>query len=142
MERINRHRRSRFQISSDLVADVVTAQFPHEHRTWKWCSRCLSPRRGHWSCYLQYPIGLRALGHDVFWLELLPKSRRTNIDDRRIGIFFARMRRLGFGERCAVLLHDRGRPPLVSDECIYGIGTVSLKEIIRNADVLEGIARC
>src|SRR5665811_148656 len=91
---------------------------------------------GHWSWYLQYPIGLRALGHDVFWLELLPKSRRSNIDDRRIGVFFARMRRLGFGERCAVLLHDRGRPPLVSDECIYGIGAVSLKEIIRNADML------
>jgi hypothetical protein len=92
---------------------------------------------GHWSWYLQYPVGLRALGHDVFWLELLPRSGRPNIDNRRIGIFFARMRRLGFGERCAVLLHDRDRPPpLVSDECIYGIGTASLKSIIRNADVL------
>jgi hypothetical protein len=91
---------------------------------------------GHWSWYVQYLLGLRALGHDTFFLELLPKSHRPDIDDRCISVFFARMRRLGFGERCAVLLHDRGRPPLVSDECIYGIGTVSLKEIIRDADVL------
>jgi hypothetical protein len=91
---------------------------------------------GHWSCYYQYVAGLRALGHDVFWLELLPTSRRADIDDRCIGIFLARMYRLGLGERCAVLLHDRDRAPLVSDEFIYGIETDSLKEIIRDADVL------
>jgi hypothetical protein len=53
-----------------------------------------------------------------------------------MGVFFARMRRLGFGEKCTVLLHDRDRQPLISDESTYGVGTESLKRIVRNADAL------
>ena len=61
---------------------------------------------GHWSVYLQYLLALRELGHDVFMLELLPRCGRPEIDRRRIGVFFARLNRFGFGENCAVLLHD------------------------------------
>ena len=25
---------------------------------------------GHWTCFLQHLLGLRDLGHDVFWLEV------------------------------------------------------------------------
>jgi hypothetical protein len=91
---------------------------------------------GCWSCFTQYLAGLLALGHDVFWLELLSRSRRPEFDERCVAIFMGRMRRLGFGESCAVLLHDRDGPQLVSNKAVYGICEVSLKEIIRNADML------
>ena len=91
---------------------------------------------GHWSVYLQYLLGLRSLGHDVFLLDLLPKSGRPETDHRCIGVFLARMHRWGFRESSAVLLHDPGQPPLISDECVFGVGAARLRETIRHADLL------
>ena len=90
---------------------------------------------GHWSCFLQYLIGLRALRHDVFWLEILPRSQ-PEIDHRRIAIFITRMRRLGLAEKCAVVLHDGDRPQVLSHETTYGVSFVSLKETIQETDAL------
>ena len=47
---------------------------------------------GIWEWWLQL-VTLKH-GYDVFWLELL-SSRRADIDDRYIVVFFAQMRRLG-----------------------------------------------
>jgi hypothetical protein len=46
------------------------------------------------------------------------------------------MGRLGLGEKCAVVLHDGDQPQLLSDETIYGVSVVSLKETIRDTDAL------
>jgi hypothetical protein len=35
---------------------------------------------GHWACFLQYILGLRDLGHDVLWLDVLV-STGTRADD-------------------------------------------------------------
>jgi hypothetical protein len=50
---------------------------------------------GHWSWFLQYPLGLRALRHDVFWLELLVSSGEREHDVRLIRDFFQRLASYG-----------------------------------------------
>ena len=59
---------------------------------------------GHWSWFLQYPLGLKALQHDVFWLELLQSSGRREDDLRLIRDFFNRLALYDLDRDCAVLL--------------------------------------
>jgi hypothetical protein len=61
---------------------------------------------GHWSWFLQYPLGLRALGHEVFWLEVLKSTGRRERDLRLIRNFFTRIRGYGLSDTCALLLVD------------------------------------
>src|SRR5919198_4409091 len=78
---------------------------------------------GHWSCFLQYLFGLNALGHDVFWVEVLQSSGNEAQDQQRIKTFFRRFKRYGFGDRCAVLLHDRQlTEPTLEQARAYGMG--------------------
>ncbi len=92
---------------------------------------------GHWAVFLQYLWGLRALGHDFFWLELLEPSADPARDRKRIEIFFRRFQRYGFAGRVALLLLDR-RP---ADACFetaaaHGMSKTQLKEIIQSADLV------
>jgi hypothetical protein len=43
----------------------------------------------HWAWFLQYPLGLRALGHDVFWIELMASSGERGRDERLVWAFFS-----------------------------------------------------
>jgi len=58
---------------------------------------------------LQYVLGFRDLGIDVFWLELLPGCGDVAQDEARIATFFARAARLGVAERTVVLHLPEGR---------------------------------
>jgi hypothetical protein len=91
---------------------------------------------GLWSIYLQYLLGLRALGHDVFLLEVLRRSPRPELDRRGIGIFLERLRRWGFGNRSALLLYDGEGGQTIGDDRLYGMAIGHLREIIHSADVL------
>src|SRR6266536_5442512 len=91
---------------------------------------------GHWSVYLQYHLGLRALGHKTFLIELLPRSGRAALDRQRISIFLTLMRRWGFGESSAVILHDGDQSPVIDENRTFGCGVTKLKQIIREADAL------
>ena len=92
---------------------------------------------GHWSVFLQYLLGLDALGHDVFWLELLKTTGDRARDQKLIRIFFARFHRYGFGSRCALLLvhSEYGDATLDSAET-YGASKCQIQEQIRRADLL------
>ena len=61
---------------------------------------------GHWTRFLQYPLGLKALGHEVFWLELLRSSGRREHDLRLIHGFFDRLAFHNLDRDCAVLLFN------------------------------------
>jgi hypothetical protein len=50
---------------------------------------------GHWNWFLQDQLGLRALGHDVFWLELLRSRGERGHDERLIRDFFSVWPRMG-----------------------------------------------
>lgn len=91
---------------------------------------------GHWSVFLQYLHGLDALGHKIFWLEMLKTTGDKARDQKLMRIFFARFQRYGFGSRCALLLvHDYPDASLDSAE-IYGASKCQIHEVIRRADLL------
>jgi hypothetical protein len=92
---------------------------------------------GHWTVFLQYMLGLDALGHDIFWLELFKSTGDKERDRKLIRVFFMRLGRYGFGARCAVLKFDRefSDATLESAE-VYGIRKKQIEEIIRSADLL------
>lgn len=97
---------------------------------------------GHWSCFLQYLFGLKSLGHDVFWFEVLCSTGNKRVDDRLIKIFFGRFSRYGFGAACALLLHDprETSEPTIEAGQVFGTSKARLIEIARDADLLWNFA--
>ena len=96
---------------------------------------------GHWSCFLQYLFGLDALGHDVFWLEVLDSCGNRARDQRLIDVFFKRFERYGFKDRCALLLYDQHiAEPTLDNSSVYGMSKDRLREIARDADLLWNFA--
>jgi hypothetical protein len=92
---------------------------------------------GHWSVFLQYLLGLDALGHSIFWLELLKTTGDKARDQKLIRIFFARFHRYGFGSRCALLLVPADYPDASLNSAeIYGASKCQIHEMIRRADLL------
>src|SRR5215469_12802151 len=77
---------------------------------------------GHWTWFLQYPLGLRALGHDVFVLEVLRSTGERSTDEGLVGRFFRRLGQYGLREHAAVLVHAAGDhvPPALDSGVLYG----------------------
>jgi hypothetical protein len=94
-----------------------------------------------WTLFLQHLLGLRDLGHDVFWLEVLRSNGDTSRDRRLIEGFFRRMREHGVDERCMLLVCDKGvaEPALASAE-VYGASAQRVEEIARSADLVWNYA--
>lgn len=92
---------------------------------------------GHWSWFLQYPLGLKALQHDVFWLELLQSSGRREDDLRLIRDFFDRLAFYDLNRNCAVLLFDADLAfqPIEKSEA-FGRSGAEIRKIIHSADLL------
>ncbi len=92
---------------------------------------------GHWSVFLQYISGLNALGHDVFWLELLKSTGDNSRDQKLIRTFFTRFLHYGFGARCALLLvHTDYADANLDMAETYGASKHQIQEQIRRADLL------
>jgi len=92
---------------------------------------------GHWSWFLQYPLGLKALGEDVLWLELLASSGDRARDLRLIHDFFQRLAAYELDQQCALLLFEGGTEfqPFERSE-IFGRSREDLARFIRSADLL------
>jgi hypothetical protein len=96
---------------------------------------------GHWTGFLQYLFGLRALGHDAWWLELLIASGDPGLDRQRIDAFFARMTEHGLGDRCALLLVPNGTAAPVLDATEpYGLDRRAIRELAESTDLLWNFA--
>ena len=93
---------------------------------------------GHWSVLLQYVLGLRDLGHDVVWLELLPSSGDPATDRRLIRRFFRRFRHYGIGDRCALVCFDK--VPVLESARTYGLSAREVREVARTADLMWNFA--
>jgi hypothetical protein len=61
---------------------------------------------GHWSWFVQYPLGLRALGHEILWLELMRSTGKRDEDTRIVRDFFALLAPLGLDRFCTVMIFD------------------------------------
>jgi hypothetical protein len=95
------------------------------------------PGGGHWTAFLQYLLGLDALGHEVFWLELLRSTGNKERDHRLIKIFLMRLQRYGFAGRCGVLLFDCDIADAKLESAkVYGVSKKTVEEIIRSADLV------
>jgi len=92
---------------------------------------------GLWSWFLQYPMALKAAGHDVLWLELLRSGGNREQDLRTIHTFFDRVRVYDLVANSAILLFDRDLnfQPLKNAE-VFGLDPYELHSSIRDADLL------
>src|SRR5256886_6156681 len=72
---------------------------------------------GHFWVYLQYALGLRRLGCDVYWLEQLRPARDPDPQSYLISTFLERMQQLGFQGRTLLYTLD-GDPRFVG--CTWG----------------------
>jgi hypothetical protein len=92
---------------------------------------------GHWTVFLQYLFGLEALGHKVFWLELLEPTGNKTRDQKLIKAFLKRFHHYGFGARCAVLLleGDLSVATFESAEA-HGMNKSRIKDTIDMSDLV------
>jgi hypothetical protein len=92
---------------------------------------------GHWCWFLQYALGLRALGHDVTVLELLRTSGQRELDLEVIRGFFARMGLCGLADSSVLLLFDEhlDLQPIERSEP-FGRSALAVKSEIADADLL------
>ena len=65
---------------------------------------------GHFWVYLQYILGLRLLGHDVYWLEAFRSKGREEQEAAALATFRARMQQYGLGGKC-ILYRTRSKEP-------------------------------
>ncbi len=84
---------------------------------------------GHFWVYLQYALGLRRLGCDVYWLEQLRPARDPERQAYVISTFQDRMKRFGFEGR--TLLYTLDREPR-----FIGFTWPEAEAVLRRADVL------
>ena len=95
---------------------------------------------GWWAALLPYVLGLRALGHDVLWLELLRMGRNDARDRHCIDQFFRRFREHGLEECCALLTHDEPETELTLDRVVvHGKSHRAVAEFLTSADLLVNI---
>ena len=87
--------------------------------------------------FLQYLLGLRALGHDVFLWEQMETTGDPEKDREFIASFFDRLEDFGFRDHAALLLHEKSDAPLtLADTVVHGSDHAALREIAESADLL------
>lgn len=92
---------------------------------------------GVWACVFQYLFALRALGHDLFWIELLQPRAGTAPDTACIRAFFERFGKHGFGDRCALLIVPAGAESQFPNETqTFGHTLGEVQSIARSSDVV------
>ena len=96
---------------------------------------------GHWMVFLQYLLGLRALGHDAWWLELLRSTGDLDRDRTFTETFFERMAQYGLRDRCMLLLHRADDPePSFATAQAHGLTRERIEDVARTCDVLWNFA--
>ena len=90
---------------------------------------------------MQYLFGLHALGHEVFWIEVVKSSGNDARDQHQIKIFLRRFEAYGFHERCALILYDQNLDRPTFDETrTYGMSPRRIREIAQSADLAWNFA--
>jgi hypothetical protein len=95
---------------------------------------------GHWSWFLQYALGLKALGHDIEWLELLRRSGDRERDSALIRGFFARIAPYQLERDCTLLLIDDTNAPDLGRAETFGHTRAHLERTIRDSDLLWNLS--
>jgi hypothetical protein len=91
---------------------------------------------GHWTCFLQYILGLRDLGHEVLWLDILVSTGTRAGDESRARLLVKRFEQYGLRDVCALLVVDQKDEQDLRTARAYGASTRRLAEFFRTADLL------
>src|SRR5256885_2057417 len=91
---------------------------------------------GHFWVYLQYVLGLRLLGHDVYWLEAFRTKGREEQEAAALATFQARMQQYGLGGRC-ILYRTQSKEPLSEAPAEYlNMTRTEAEAVFGRADLL------
>ena len=102
---------------------------------------CYPEAGGLWLYIAQYSLGLRALGHDVLWLEVYQKCGVPSRDQFLIDSFLNRIREHGLETQTVLLLSEKGANSFdieTAEPC--GKSRAELKDFISSADLLWNFA--
>jgi len=90
---------------------------------------------------LQYPLGLKALGHDVLWLETYRKCGLEPRDNYLIQAFLNRMREYGLESNITLLVFERDEKIVDLDTAeVIGKSRSDLQQLVSGADLLWNFA--
>ncbi len=91
---------------------------------------------GHFWVYLQYALGLRILGCEVYWLEGFRTKGRAEQEADALATFRARMQQYGFGGKCILyLMHSENPSPEAPTEYL-DMTRAAAEAIFEQADLL------
>ena len=91
---------------------------------------------GHFWVYLQYALGLRLLGCEVYWLEGFRTKGRAEQEAAALATFRARMQQNGFGGKCILyLMHSENPSPAAPTEYL-DMTRAEAEAIFEQADLL------
>src|SRR6266568_1368469 len=91
---------------------------------------------GQFWVYLQYVLGMRQLGYDVYWLEAFRTKGRADREAAALATFRARMKQYGLGEKCILYLtHSNETMADVPTEYL-GLTRAEAEAVFAKADLL------
>jgi hypothetical protein len=89
--------------------------------------------------FIQYPLGLRALGHQIVWIELI-KAAQVRAEPQLVAGFFALMAKYGLAEDCALIAVEDLDSQVLEGAEVYGMSAARLADLVRQSDVLLNFA--
>ena len=88
---------------------------------------------GHFWVYMQYALGLRRLGCEVYWLEQVRRRTDPDRDARALATFRERMERFGMGRRVLLYTIDGGGSAPIE---FLGVSRAEAEGVLRRADLV------
>src|SRR5207249_1764826 len=91
---------------------------------------------GHFWVYLQYVLGLRQLGCEVYWLEAFRTKGRTEREAAVLATFRARMQQQGLGGKIIQYITDTKEPSAETPPRYLDMSRDQAEAIFARADLL------
>jgi hypothetical protein len=91
---------------------------------------------GHFWVYLQYALGLRLLGCDVYWLEAFQTKGRESEEADALATFYARMRQHGLAGKFLLYVTRSKKASLEGPTAYLNVSRAEADEIFAQADLL------
>jgi hypothetical protein len=97
---------------------------------------------GHWSWILQYLLGLRDLGVQVFLLSPLKGDKNDEATRARLHGYFRLLSKYGFADQAYVVLHQDSKSFESASFDAISHGGPRLAEVISTSDAVWDFAKC
>src|SRR6266571_3724253 len=91
---------------------------------------------GHFWVYLQYVLGMRQQGYDVYWLEAFRTKGRAEREAAALATFRARMKQYGLGEKCILYLTHSNETMADAPTEYLGLTRAEAEAVFAKADLL------